>query len=118
MPGTIINDLGKIVLSEELIASIAGYAAVENYGIVGMNSKKASDAFFQIIGGDNLKRGVKVTALEDSDVVDIDLYVTLMYGVSLPTVAKNAMENVRYRVTEMTGLRVRNVNIHVETVRV
>jgi hypothetical protein len=38
------NELGKIIMTEDLVASIAGYAACENYGIVGMSSKKASDA--------------------------------------------------------------------------
>ena len=118
MPGVIVNSLGKIVISEDIIASVAGYAAVENYGIVGMNSKTATDTILQLVGGDNLKRGVKVTTLDMKDEIDIDLYVTLLYGISLPAVADNARKNVRYRVEEMTGLKVRNINIHVEAVRV
>lgn len=118
MPGVIVNELGKIAISEDLIASIAGHAAIENYGIVGMSSKSATDTIIQLVGGDSLKRGIKVTALEGGDAVDIDLFVTLEYGVSLPAVAHNAMQNVRYRVNEMTGLTVRNVNIHVEAIRV
>jgi len=58
-----------------------------------------------------------VTVLEDDEGVDIDLFVTIVYGTSLSAVAKNAIENVRYRVKEMTGLNVRNVNIHVEAIR-
>lgn len=54
----------------------------------------------------------------DDEGLDIDIYVTLVYGVSLPAVAHNAMQNVRYRVEELTGLKVRNVNIHVESIRV
>jgi uncharacterized alkaline shock family protein YloU len=50
--------------------------------------------------------------------VDIDLYVMLEYGVSLSAVAQNARDNVRYRVQEMTGLNVHNVNIFVEGIRV
>ncbi len=111
------NDMGKIVMNEDLVASIAGYAAVENYGIVGMNAKKASDSIIEFIKKDNLKRGIKVTAAGPGE-VDIELYVTLEYGVSLPTVAKNARDNVRYRVQEMTGLAVRNVNIFVEDIRI
>lgn len=118
MPGVITNELGKITIDEPLIASIAGYAAVENYGIVGMSSKTASDTIIQLVGGDNLKRGVKVTTLDNGQAVDIDLFVTLEYGVSLPAVAQNAIQNVKYRVSEMTGLEVRNVNIHVEAIRV
>lgn len=117
MAAEMVNALGKITLSDDLVASIAGYAAVENYGIVGMNAKKAGDSIVELFGVDNIKRGVKVT-LVAPDAVAIDLYVTLEYGVSLPAVAENTRSNVIYRVEEMTGLRVRTVNIHVESIRV
>ena len=109
--------MGKILIADDLIASIAGFAAVENYGIVGMNAKKAGDSFVELFGKDNMRRGVKVTIVSP-DVIDIDLYVTLEYGVSLPAVAQNAKSNVKYRVEEMTGLTVHAVNVHVESIRV
>ena len=109
--------MGKILIADDLIASIAGFAAVENYGIVGMNAKKAGDSFVELFGKDNMRRGVKVTIVSP-DVIDIDLYVTLEYGVSLPAVAQNAKSNVKYRVEEMTGLTVHAVNVHVENIRV
>ena len=117
MAAEMTTTLGKITIADDLIASIAGYAAVENYGIVGMNSKKASDSFVELFGKDNMRRGVKVTMVSP-DVIDIDLYVTLEYGVSLPAVAQNAKSNVKYRVEEMTGLTVHAVNVHVENIRV
>lgn len=117
MPGIIMTELGKISISEDIVATIAGYAASENYGIVGMSAKTTGDQLWQLVGGDNHKRGVKVTVLEDGESVDIDLYVTVVYGTSLAAVARNAIENVRYRVNEMTGIKVMNVNIHVEAIR-
>ncbi len=117
MSGRIDAPLGAITLDDDVIANIAGYAAMENYGIVGMSTKTAGDAILQLVGGDNHKKGVKVTVLENGD-VDIDLYVMLIYGVSLPAVSQNTITNVRYRVNEYTGLTVNSVNIHVESVRV
>ena len=117
MAAEMSTSLGKITITDELIASIAGYAAVENVGIVGMNAKKASDSFIELFGKDNMRRGVKVTMVSP-DVMDIDLYVTLEYGVSLPAVAQNSKSNVKYRVEEMTGLTVHAVNVHVENIRV
>ena len=111
MTAVIKNELGTITMNEELIASIAGFAAGENYGIVAMNSKTAGDALLQLVGGENVKRGVKVSILEDQS-IDIDLYVTL------PAVAANTISNVKYRVEELTGLKVKHVNIYVEAVRV
>lgn len=112
-----VNDLGTIIISDDLVASIAGYAAIENYGIVGMSAKKTADSIIDLFGRDNLKKGVKVEVVSVNE-VDIHLYVTLQYGVSLPAVAENAKSNVKYRVEEMTGVSVRNVNIHVEHIRV
>lgn len=119
MPATITTELGKVVITEDIIATIAGYAAAENYGIVGMSAKTTGDSLWKFMGGDNQKRGVKVSTLydEDENTVDIDLYVTLTYGASLPVVAQNVITNVRYRVNEMTGLNVNNVNIHVEAIQ-
>ncbi|MEG1755212.1 MAG: Asp23/Gls24 family envelope stress response protein [Clostridia bacterium] len=117
MAAELITELGKITIADDLISNIAGYAAVENYGIVGMNAKKTTDSLVELFGKDNLKRGVKVSMVTVNE-VDIDLYVTLEYGVSLPAVAENTKSNVKYRVEEMTGVTVRNVNVHVENIRV
>lgn len=81
-----------------------------------MHAKTTGDQLWKLVGGDNQRRGVKVTCVE-GDQIDIDLFVTIIYGASLTAVAENAIGNVRYRVEDMTGLKVRNVNIHVEGVR-
>ena len=54
----------------------------------------------------------------DPTTIAVDLFVTLEYGVSLPAVAMNTRDNVKYYVEEYTGLKVQYVNIHVEGIRV
>ncbi len=117
MAAEIITELGSIRMNDDIVATIAGYAAVENYGIVGMNAKTVSDAVTQLFGKDDIKKGVKITINKEGE-VDVDLFVTLEYGVSLPAVASNTQKNVRYRLEEMTGLTVNNINVHVEAIRV
>lgn len=117
MAAEMSTTLGKITIADDLIANIAGYSAVENVGIVGMNAKTAGDSFVELFGRDNMRRGVKVTAISP-DVIDVDLFVTLEYGVSFPAVAHNVKSNVKYRVESMTGVTVRAVNVHVENIRV
>ena len=117
MTATMKTDLGIISFDEDVLASIAGYAACENYGIVAMNSKTAGDSLLQAIGGENIRRGVKITTLEDES-VDIDLFVTLLYGISFPAVAENAMSNVKYKIEDQTGIKVHKVNIFVEAIRI
>lgn len=118
MPGIIENELGKIAINEDAIATLVGYVASENYGIVGMNGKTAKDMLFRLVGTTNHSRGVKVTPVLNNGQVDIDIHVTVAYGISIHAVAQNTISNVRYYVNDMLGLGVRNVNIHVEGILV
>ena len=111
------NEMGTISVSEDLIATVAGYAAVENYGIVGMCARSAGDAIVELFGRENLQKGVLVEKADDGQ-VDVSLHVALQYGVSLPAVSQNTKQNVRYRIEDLTGVSVRCVNIFVESIRV
>jgi len=113
----IVTEYGKINIAEDLIATIAGYAAMENYGIIGMCARTAGDAFVELFGRDSMQKGVKIERVNDTQ-VDVSLHVALQYGVSLPAVAENTKKNVKYRIEDMTGVPVRNVNIFVESIRV
>lgn len=111
------NSLGKIDISEEVIATIAGAAAVECYGLVGMAStRKISDGFAELLGRENLGRGVTVS-IQDQEVI-IDLYIIVGYGVRISEVAANVMERVRYTTENLTGLNVIQVNVNVQGVRI
>lgn len=111
-----INSLGKIEISEEVISTIAGASAVECYGLVGMASRKISDGFVDLLGRENLARGV-VVSVQDNEVV-IDLHIVVGYGVRISEVATNVMERVRYTTEKLTGLNVSQVNVNVQSVRV
>lgn len=113
----VTNEYGKISISEDLVATIAGYAALENYGIIGMCARTAGDAIVELFGRENLQKGVKVTGVNEKQ-VDVALHIALQYGVSLPAVAENTKSNVKYRIEDLTGIPVRNVNIFVESIRV
>ena len=55
--------------------------------------------------------------IEDNEIL-LDFHVIVSYGVSIKAVADNLIENVRYKVEEYTGMKVKNVKIYVEGVRV
>lgn len=116
MSKEMITELGKISLSEEVIATIAGVAATECYGIVGMASTKFKDGIAELLGRENLSKGVQVT-LEDNR-VEIHLFIVVGYGVRISEVAHNVIEKVKYSVETATGLHVTNVKINVQGVKV
>ncbi len=110
------NSLGEILISDEVLATLAGISAVECYGIVGMASKRATDGLVELLGKENLSRGVKVHT-QNNDIV-VDLFIIVEYGISIAAVAKNVIETVKYNVENLTGTTVKKVNITVEGVRV
>ncbi|ADG82947.1 protein of unknown function DUF322 [Thermincola potens JR] len=108
--------LGNVNISEEVIATIAGAAAVECYGIVGMAARKLKDGIAQLLGREDLTKGVQVK-LEGSQVT-VDLYIIVSYGVNIAEVAKNVMERVKYSLSKYTDLETRAINVNVQGVRV
>ena len=112
----ISNDLGLITLSEDVLLTVAGYAALECYGIVAMSSKRAKDGFVEWLGKENLTKGVQVNITEAG--IDIDLFIIVEYGISIVEVCNIIKSQVCYKIENMTGAKVRRVNISVEGIRV
>ena len=108
--------LGLVSVNEEVILKVAGYAALECYGIVGMASKRTTDGIVQMLGIENLGRGVKVQIVNDR--VDVDLYIIVEYGISISAVAATLIDTVKYKEEHLTGVNVNKVNVSVEDIRV
>ncbi|RBP41114.1 Asp23/Gls24 family envelope stress response protein [Garciella nitratireducens] len=116
MPGKIHNKLGTIYISEDLLANIAGLAAMECYGLVGMASKKGRDGIVELLKRENLSKGVKV--VENEGKLIINLFVIIEFGIKISVVAENIIDKVKYTVEHLTGLKVQKVIVNVESVRV
>ncbi|MEX2355508.1 MAG: Asp23/Gls24 family envelope stress response protein [Thermaerobacterales bacterium] len=107
---------GQIVVSNEVIATIAGLAAMECYGVVGMAARGIQDGLARLLGRENLSRGVNVEITDDQ--VIITLGVIVGYGMKISEVARNIVHQVRYAVEKATGLQVTRVIIDVQGVRI
>ena len=108
---------GQIDISNEVIAIIAGGAAVDCYGIVGMASKnQIKDGLTDILRKDNFTRGVIVR--QEEDLVHIDMYIIVCYGTKISEIAHNVQSKVKYTLDKTVGLAVDTVNIFVQGVRV
>ncbi|ACA45219.1 Asp23/Gls24 family envelope stress response protein [Clostridium botulinum] len=109
-------DMGIVKISDEVVGVIAGLAATEIKGIVGMSSGVVGGITQILKGKKNISKGVKVNVGEES--ASIDLYVVVEYGVKIPEVAQKVQEDVKRSVETMTGLTVSSVNIHVQNVMI
>ncbi|HOB91760.1 MAG: Asp23/Gls24 family envelope stress response protein [Bacillota bacterium] len=110
------TEYGQICISDDVIAIISGIAASECYGLVGMASRNLQDGISELVGMDNLQKGVEVQL--DGDEVRIILHIIVEYGTRITEVAHNVMGKVKYVIESMTGLRVMGVDIVVQGVRV
>ena len=110
------NDLGQITIAEDVLLKVAGYAALECYGIVAMSSKRAKDGLVEWLGRENLTKGVRINVTDEG--IDIDLFIIVEYGISIFEVCKIIKSQVCYKIENMTGAKVRRVNISVEGIRV
>ncbi|MCR5388653.1 MAG: Asp23/Gls24 family envelope stress response protein [Lachnospiraceae bacterium] len=117
MNGYLSNPLGTVSVSSEVIASYAGSVAVGCFGIVGMAAVNVKDGIVKLLKKDYLSHGISVT-INDNNEITIDFHVIVAYGVSIYTVTDNLMKDVKYRIEEFTGMKVKHINVSVEGVRV
>lgn len=104
---------GMIRISDDVVATIAGLAALETPGISAM-SGGISEGLAKRLSGKNVQKGVSVEVgqLEAA----IDLRVIVQYGIPIQEVCRQLQDNVREAVQNMTGLTVVEVNVKVEGV--
>ncbi|MCJ1783152.1 Asp23/Gls24 family envelope stress response protein [Mammaliicoccus sciuri] len=113
----ITNEYGSIDISNDVIATLAGGAAVECYGIVGMASKhQVRDGIAEILGRDNYTKGVIVS--QNEGVLDVDMYIIVSYGTKISEIANNVQSAVKYTLEQSLNLKVNAVNIYIQGVRV
>lgn len=110
------NELGKITISAEVAETIAGIAAMDSYGLVGMVAQDWQSNISALLGMENVRKGVKVTQEEDGLVVDV--YVIIAYGMPIAEVAMRVMQNVKYALENNAKIPVHRVNVCVKGVRV
>ncbi|WP_058307854.1 Asp23/Gls24 family envelope stress response protein [Gracilibacillus massiliensis] len=108
---------GFVTITNEVIATIAGGAAIECYGIVGMASKnQLRDGIAEILRKENFAKGVVVR--QDEENVHIDMYIIVSYGTKISEVAHNVQSQVKYNLEKTLGLTIKSINIYIQGVRV
>ena len=117
MAARIQTEFGNILIDNEVIARVAGLAAIECYGVVGMASINVKDGIVQLLLGDSLTKGIRVE-VDPEGGVTLEFHIIVEYGTKISAIADNLISTVRYRVSDMLGIEVSRVDIFVEGVRV
>jgi len=109
------NDRGTLKISEEVVAIIAGIAAMEVPGVAGMSGGIAG-GIAEMLGRKNLSKGVKVE-VGDKEAA-IDLYIIVEYGTKIKELGEKIQDNVKRSIETMTGLEVVEVNVNIQGVNI
>jgi len=109
-----IEEKNGIKIADDVVAVIAGIAASEVPGVAGMSGGFAGGISEVFSGKKNLSKGVKVEVGEKQTSIDINIVVE--YGARIPDVAFEIQTRVKKSVENMTGLRVVEVNVHIQGV--
>lgn len=108
-----VNDATGIKISEDVVAVIAGVAASEVPGVCSMSGGLG---LTEVFGKKNMAKGIKAEVNEKDTKIDVNIIVE--YGVRIPDIAFEIQNRVKTAVESMTGLKVQEVNIHVQGVNV
>ncbi len=110
----ISTDKNDIKIADEVVSVIAGIAASEVPGVSGMSGGFAGGISEVFSGKKNLSKGIKVEVGDKEAKIDVNIIVE--YGVRIPDVAFEIQNRVKKAVETMTGLKVLEVNVHVQGV--
>ncbi len=109
-----ITENEGIQISNDVIAVISGVAVSEVQGVSSMAGGFAGGISEVLSGKKNLAKGIKVD--KDENKVKIDVNIIVEYGTRIPDVAFEIQNRVKTSVENMTGLKVEEVNVHVQGV--
>ncbi|MFR2534323.1 MAG: Asp23/Gls24 family envelope stress response protein [Clostridia bacterium] len=104
----------EIKIADDVVAVIAGVAVSEVSGVSSMAGGFAGGISEVLSGKKNLAKGIKVEVGEKDTKIDVNIIVE--YGVRIPDVAFEIQNKVKKAVETMTGLKVIEVNVHVQGV--
>jgi len=105
------SDLGRISITTDTVAAIAGRAVDESFGVVDQAGRRGPLRLLKR-GRD---RGVRVRETDGG--LGIELHVVVDYGINLGEVTAMVRSRVVYEVERHTGVTVTDVDVHVDDAR-
>ena len=109
-----VKEENSIKIADDVVAVIAGVAVSEVPGVYSMAGSFAGGITEVLSGKKNMSKGIKVEVGDKEAKVDVNIIVE--YGTRIPDVAFEIQNRVKKAVETMTGLKVIEVNVHVQGV--
>ena len=107
------EELGSVNISEEVLAVIAGAAAMEVDGVSALGTTLTNDVA-ALVTRKSVAKGVHLEV--EGEAVMVDVTILVKYGYVVPEVAKNVQDAIQNAVMNTSGLDVAGVNVTVSGV--
>lgn len=110
-----MNELGNIRISDDVVKTIAAKAASDVEGVYKLAGGMV-DEVSKILGKKRPTNGVKVEVGEKE--CSIEIFIIVEYGYPISEVAHEVQKAVLKAVSELSGLKVVEVNVYVQDVKI
>ena len=100
---------GSIQISEDVVASVAAMAVLEQEGVCGLSAGLGSD-IAEMLGVKSVAKGIRVTSDKEGRLF-VDCNVVANFGYSVFELAKTVQEAVKSSLESVTGVCVGRVNV-------
>jgi len=104
---------GRIIFADEVVATIAALAVSDVDGVSSL-SGGVVEGITEMLGKKNVTKGVKVEVGTEEAAVDVS--VSIKYGYKIKEVCEKIQQAAKSAVETMTGLRVGEINVFVQSV--
>lgn len=105
---------GSLKISQDVVASIAKFAAQEIDGVVAVAT--GNSGVRGLITKTNYVKPIRIELSED--VVNIEINVIVKNGVKIPVIAGAIQQNVKSSIQSMTGLAVARVDVSIAGIEI
>ena len=111
----IINDNGRISITDEVFSNLAGDAATSCFGVKGMVTCSKDDGPWQLLRRESMSKGVIAHNNGDGS-VSLELHIGVDHGVNISAVSRSIMNEVKYKLTKSTGVAIKSVDVYIDTI--
>jgi len=107
---------GETTIEDDVVASIAGIAAMEVEGVANLGKSSIRRMVAGVLGGaeGRARRGVDVEVGKKEAIVDLQLDVT--YGFNIPNIVAEVRKKVASRLLEIAGLIAKEINVRIVSI--
>jgi len=109
------TEYGKIEITREAIASLAGEAALGCYGVMGLVEPNASRAYLmEFLRVEDYVKGVDASKTKRG--YEVDVYLAVAYGIKITEVIQEVQKRVSYVLKKTFALDKVLVNVYLQRV--